>query len=177
MFLLLPEEQKNKLIKQYRLRLFFIALSALCVFVGVGFFSLLPSYFAVHSEEDNIVGLRNTVGKSISLKSDKDLEKTLSDIKQNISALKIPEKDAISIIGDIVKVRPDGVRLNDINFGSYTATSSAVSILGVSSDRPSLILFSRKLKENPKFSSVDLPISNLAKDSDINFNINIALNI
>ena len=174
MFSLLPKEQKSKLLKQYRFRLVFIIIAATIIVVGIGFFSLLPSYFVVHSEEANILTLKNNVKKSISSKSDEDLEKTLINIKQNISALGEKESDTVSILGEIVKAKPEGVHINNINFINDKISTSTITILGVSSDRPNLILFSKRLQENPRWSSVDLPISNLAKDFDINFNINIA---
>ncbi len=61
---------------------------------------------------------------------------------------------------------------------SYTVTASTTAtfiVSGVSATRESLVSYVKKLEETKSFKKVDLPISNLAKEKNIDFTINILI--
>jgi hypothetical protein len=75
-------------------------------------------------------------------------------------------------IAEAVSAKVPGVSISDFSFSLSPAT---LQITGISSDRTALVDFVSALEAEPNFSSVDLPVDNLAKDSDIPFTISITL--
>lgn len=176
MFLLVPQEQKKKLIKEYRLRLLFICLAVLCVLGSIGTLAFLPSYFFVHSEADELLLRSISIKGAINQKSDKDLEKTLLDVKQSIALLSSQDRDVRGTLDIILDAKPKGVFLTHFAYNYAPDEASTIKLNGVSSDRASLLQFSKNLKAVSEFKNVDLPIGNLAKNSEIDFNINVSGN-
>lgn len=176
MFLLIPQEQKKKLTKEYRLRLLFMCLAVLCVLGSLGTLAFLPAYFFVHSEENALLLRSTSIKGAINQKSDKDLEKTLLDVKQNIALLGTPDKDVRGTLDTILEAKPQGVSLTHFSYTYAPDEGSTILLQGISGDRGSLLQFSKNLKTIPEFKNVDLPIGNLAKNSEIDFNINISGN-
>jgi len=173
MFLLIPTEQKNKLVKQYRLRLVFLVLGLLVVLLGLGSFSLLPAYYSILEDEKVITGQVSELEKSIADKSGEDFEKSLRILKENLKVLKGEDRDITSIINFINSKVSEAVTLTKFNYKHNIETASVLEVGGMAKDRGSLLLFSKDLKGNESFSTVDLPISNLAKETNIDFIITI----
>jgi Fimbrial assembly protein (PilN) len=173
MFLLILQEQKIKLLRQYRLRLLFVVISFLVILIAYGVFTLIPAYIYIHGEEESILKSYEGLKKSITDKSDGDLEKSLQNIKENIEALKGEDANILLTVKLIVDSRPSNVRLTKLSYSYNPEDISIFEVVGVADDRASLIKFSKNLQANPIFTKVELPISNLAKDSSIDFNITI----
>ena len=66
----------------------------------------------------------------------------------------------------IEQITPRGLYL--INF-SYQASNNKVSLTGWAENRDKLLRFEKLLKETPYFGEVEAPLSNLIKQTDINF--------
>lgn len=67
---------------------------------------------------------------------------------------------------------------NDINVSQFSITSTStvvrsIDIRGVASTRTALAAFSNSLVEHEYFTEANVPIANLAKDQDINFEIKV----
>lgn len=176
MFLLIPPEQKKNLIREYHLRVMFVCVGALCVLTAIAIISFLPSYFYIHSKEESLLFSTNSVKGAIKEKSDEDLQKTLLDVKQNISLLTNEETDLYSIFSGIIEVKPISVKITHFTYVKNFGGPSSLILAGLSGDRASLLKFSKNLKAISHFENVDLPISNLAKESEIDFNINVTGN-
>ena len=68
------------------------------------------------------------------------------------------------------------VELSRIAINRTASGVSPVDLVGVAADRQSLASFRDRLLAEESVVSVDLPISNLARDKDIPFNITVVLN-
>ncbi len=179
MFNLLPESIKDVIRKEYRLRLFIIILSFI-VAVQISFLVFLfPSWlissykendFLVRSDEANraIVSLDiASTTESIRLLNEKTV---LLD-----SLLEYPK--VIPLINTLISLKTSSIRFNSINYVSEGKNNASLSIEGISDRRDSLVSFSDSLRNDPIFKEVDLPISNLAKDRNIEFNITVKIEI
>ena len=78
-----------------------------------------------------------------------------------------------SIVEDVVSHRTDGVVITSLSLSHVpnTTNQSSIAISGNALTRDNLVAFERSLEADPQFTKVVLPVSNLARDTDINFNI------
>jgi len=172
MFILLPQEHRGNLLRQYRLRLAIIALFLFSGSIFIALILLVPSYFLVKVDKNGILQEKLVVEKSINEEGDKDIEKALAELKSDILILNTVDQNPSSLISFILEKKSKGVHLNEFAY-KYFPEESTLSVSGRADSRKELIAFSKKLELNPQFKEVDLPISNLAKDSNIPFTINI----
>lgn len=173
MFTLLPQQYKNVIIKRYKKRLAVVSLILLCALVvcGIGFF--FPSLILMRSEASRLEGEFNTLQKLIASKNDEELSVTLKNLENTTSLLKTEEQRPSEIILEIVKVREtNSIEEFSLSIGQE---GSVISISGVSPSRKELLSFVKRLEAIPTVEKADLPISNLAKDLSIPFDLKIVL--
>jgi Tfp pilus assembly protein PilN len=76
-----------------------------------------------------------------------------------------------------VSLLPAGIHLNSINFSRNQIYNNNAGILiavsGIAQNRDSLASFVSALRDSGSFSSVDLPVSDLAKGDNLPFSIQI----
>jgi len=172
---LLPNTQKKALKKEYFLRLSVIFLLFLFV-AGILFFVFLsPSYF-LSTEKEKIVNIEFEKRKKSNVALDD--EDFWSDIKNSkeMIALLLPSTDTHSIKDLIVKIiskKNSGIMIDGLSMSYSKNGQHQIFIRGVSKNREFLKSFSESLKAENEFTNVDLPISNFAKISDIEFNITL----
>src|SRR3989344_3256231 len=173
MFVLLSEQNKKDLLRQYRLRITStVAFLASTIFL-ISIALLLPSYFLLNAEKVRLEGETENFSKHISKKNSEGLINTLNDIKSMV-ALVVPEETKIfSTIKTILARRPSSVLINSFRYTRGDGKESSLVLEGMAASRNSLISFSKNLKTDPLFKSVDLPISNLARESDVKFTMTI----
>ena len=75
-------------------------------------------------------------------------------------------------IAEAVSAEVPGISLTNFSF-SLSPTTREIS--GISNNRTALVNFAAALEAKPDFTSVNLPVNNLAKDTNIPFTISIAL--
>jgi hypothetical protein len=59
--------------------------------------------------------------------------------------------------------------MNSLSFTAVGTSTVEVVIRGTADTRDALVLFKRRLEQDPLISSVELPVSDLAKSKDITF--------
>lgn len=67
------------------------------------------------------------------------------------------------------------INLSEISISKTDKGIEPVLLIGEASDRQALAAFRDRLLATPQVSAVDLPISNLAKDKDIQFSITVTI--
>lgn len=88
------------------------------------------------------------------------------------STKEISLSDIITLLDEMEN---DGINLNQVYVARATAGLEPISLNGRARDRQSLASFRDSLLAHPSIQSVDFPISNLAKDRDIDFTITIIM--
>lgn len=173
MFTLLPQQYKGIIMKRYRKRLTVVSLVLLCTLVlcGIGFF--FPSLILMRSEASRLEGEFNTLQNLIASKNDEELSATLKNLENTTSLLKTLELKPSEIILEIVKIR-DANNIEEFSL-SVSPEGSSILISGMSPSRKELLFFVKRLEALPAVEKADLPISNLAKDLLIPFNLTIVL--
>lgn len=172
---LLPNAQKKVVKKEYFLRLLAVVLLFLLA-TGILFLVFIsPSYF-LSVEKGKIVNQEFEKRKksNVSL-DDEDLRLVIKNSKEMLDLL-APAANEYPITGLIMKIiskKNLGVIIEGLSMIYSKNGQYQIFVRGKSKNRELLKSFAENLKAEKEFSSVDLPISNFAKISDIDFNITL----
>ena len=172
MFALLPELHKKELYREYRLRLFTIFLCLVSAGIVIDVFLFLPSYIFVSSEKKNLIVEGEGFEKIITEKNETGIADTLSVIRAAMTVLSKEESSqTYDALLKVASLLPEGVSLTGLTYNAGIEGSSSLVLQGEADVRKNAILFTDQLKADPMFTSVVLPISDLAKDVDLTFHI------
>lgn len=175
MFNLLPENLKKAIVHEYKLRLVIVAMSFV-VLVQVSFLVFLfPSWLSSYYKGEDFTIKSDEMSTSL---SNHDVNSTTSYIKTLNSTLTLINDTLeypkiIPILESLLKERTSNIRLSGISYVVNSVTSGVLTLNGVGDSRETLVSFSKRLAQIEGFKKVDLPLSNLAKDKNIEFSINI----
>ncbi len=179
MYTLLPEEQVNNLQREYRLRVFILALLCLSGAIWIGIGSLLPSYIISVIQEKNAETQLQQVKKTTKAPMNVSVAQEVADSNAQILLVK-NSGDPVAfsgIIEDIANHRINGISLNDIEIAHNPTDAdpaqTSIAIRGTAVTRDILVTFQRALLADPEFAKVDLPISDLAKGTNISFGLSV----
>jgi len=144
----------------------------------VGSILLLPTYLLALQEEQ--VQL-NTIAK---LKHEKDIRGATaieSELKTDQLILGLLEKSlsferSSEAIGRVVIIRKD-IHLTTLSHSILSSTTASVTIQGVAPTRTSLLSFKDRLESMLPGARADLPISGLAKSTNIPFSLQVFYSI
>lgn len=173
---LLPLEQKREIEKAHRFRLatvyvFFLALTLL-----IGVVSLLPAYFITDIKEKAALEEVSILENSTESTEREQINAELLQAKELLSALTGEESRTpfYNVVEEIASYTGDSIELTNMSYvRAFGEAESTVSIGGRALTRDDLLAFTSALKEDELFNEVVLPVSSLAKDQDIEFNIEI----
>lgn len=173
MFTLLPEQQKKKLFRQYRTRLTVVFLVFLSSFFAFNIALLFPSYISLRSEKLSYENEYADLSKRIESKDKQGLTPVMNQVQSDVMLADPDRTDVYRAINLILDHTTTNISLLSLNYIRGSKSDSTLTIQGVARERSDLIMFSNNLKKELLFTSVDLPISNLAKQSDSKFNITL----
>ena len=172
MFKLLKEEEKKFLQREYKLRRLAVILVALSTTFVVGVVAIFPSYILSNTRKAEI-GERTRVLDEIGPRGDGDnLGEWLSLTNEKLIFLAPTlDKDRPSeYLKAIIDKRIAGIKIKALSIAyGDSSESTSIIVFGEARDRQTLIDFEDAIKESGHFSNVLLPVSNLARDRDIDF--------
>jgi len=173
---LLPPGQKQIVEKEYKFRLGSAYILLMSIVVVIGVVLLLPSYFFVDTRESVAESELSTLQSSSESTEREAIREELLLTKKYLGELTKDEARApLYTVIDKVSIHSD--KAINISTVSYTRVEveniSTLSVGGVAPTRDALLGFKRALEEDELFDEVVLPVSSLAKDEDIDFNIQI----
>jgi hypothetical protein len=97
----------------------------------------------------------------------------MTDILSNKGVSPILMSD---IIVKIISLKSRDIKILSISISSDSLTSGKIRVDGIANTRDALTLFDKDLKGDGLFSNVDLPVSNLIKNTDAPFSITLTYN-
>ncbi len=177
---LLPKTEKEDLKKGLKLRFAIVAMFLLSASFLIGFVMFLPSYFLAFgyfsktAPDSYFLKPENSdsINKILSLPD--EISSKLGFFQSNIHNVSVAD-----YFSKIVDNLPKGVQINSISFSknqNYNGNNGTVILVsGIAVSRDSLMSFSTLLKESGLFSDVEVPVSNLTKDENLPFSINILI--
>jgi hypothetical protein len=173
---LMPQQEKKRLVLDYRLRLACVAaifVSALAVIASIGLF---PSYVNERSKraelekelqraaaEDNAATFQNLEALTAS-------NKVLADYIEGRIAL----IQAVPLASSITE-RVFGMAGPTVTITAIDIIANTISVRGNAETRDELIAFYQRVKQDPDFKGAILPIANIAKSVNPDFTIEIPL--
>jgi hypothetical protein len=166
-FLLETDERVVK--KEYWIRLVTILFFLLGLCALIGSVLLLPSYFLTFTKQKI---LERTIGSlhTVEIQEYEVLGEVLVATQQKLSMMAESSGEEVSqVVADIILYKPAGISISAFMFEHHDR--ARLSINGIAVDRESLLAFKETLEGQEMFTSVELPVSNLAKDRDIDFSI------
>ena len=172
MFKLLTEEERRKVAHEYAIHRAIVMLLALIGVFVVGIIGLLPSYVLSNARENEALERTRIMSGSVEREDDALLQAWLEETNRKLQVLS-PTRDTdrpSDFIAKILDQRVAGIVITGFSWVKVK-DKITLSASGVASSRQSLITFGNRINALKYFSEVALPISNLAKDRDIDFQI------
>ncbi len=170
---LLPDSEKAAIHKEYRLRLFVVVLYMLLALFALAALLLSPSY--VLSMYQRRATQNAVPPASAEQKEYADLVKKLKAHKVMLGALK-PQDVPMTPTRIIEVLTKNKTSQNTITYIQYNFTppnTLSVTVRGIAKNRQSLIDLKASLEKEEGIAHVELPVSNLAKEANIQFNFEI----
>ena len=177
MFNLIPDGVKEKILKDYRGRRGVVWLFTFLLLSTMVLIFLLPSYTYVSLEEKNMRTDVEVVRNSFQLKKVDDVVEAIKETNEQLRALssaKNPIKTS-EILEKALKAKNSSIHVTEIEYIEAKTSSSTVLLKGIADKRESLREFINRLEAVEGFVKVELPVSNFAKDKNIDFSVNITL--
>lgn len=177
MFNLLPIQIKQEVKSEYSLRRLTIILVFILGLQASFLIFLFPTWLISLYNEKEVVLQSEQASQVVSeggVVQDGDIIKTLNTKLTVLN--KVLEYPKIQTYLDVIlSKKTRSISITQVSYALKDATSANMSVSGVSLSRESLVSFVKSLEETKAFKSVDLPISNLAKDKNIDFTINLVI--
>ena len=173
---LIPNEEKKKMVKDFYLRLLVVFFLVLSFSVLIAFVSILPSYFSSSIKKSLASQKLATENNSPTPNTDKDTLSAIANLNSKLTLIENAEKNKYDVskkvIDEVIAHKMPDIKIDEI-FYQNDSTGKNIRVRGIASSRERLLLFSQALQNDPAFKSVDLPISNFVKGTDISFFLNI----
>ncbi len=174
---LIPPRAKKKLVLEYWTRAVSTWLSLWSVALVAGIFILLPAYVLIGSQVE--------VHKASAAKASEKVQNYSNTSRDLVRAsqqakLVIDEtaKPAMSeFISLFESLQGEEISLTALSLGFGSEGKQLVTLAGIADNRQALATFRDQISAEEMVDSVNLPLSNLARDKDITFEIVISLNI
>ncbi|MBX4200133.1 hypothetical protein KW790_01580 [Candidatus Parcubacteria bacterium] len=174
MFKLLSPEQ-NKIVEgEYKRRRFIVFLLGLNFVLVLGVIGLFPTYALVTTRLTAVNDLISNLNHNMGTSTDADL-KAWADETNKTLALLTPVNDTdapYEFFQEIINSKSSGVHLSALSWHKDAKKVSLI-LTGVAKDRQALLDFESKLNSSSKFAPTNFPVSDLAQDKDINFQVTL----
>lgn len=174
MYKLLPEKTREKVRGEYLLRRSVVMVTALILVLVVAIVGLFPSYILSKALQKEVAERTQALG----LEPEPEAvvgESWLAGInlKLKLLAPKLDGDRPSVLLAQVIAEKGGGIKINSFSWVKGEGQSQ-LAIAGVATDRQALLAFESRLNSSGKFSAVTLPVSNLAKDRDISFELKLS---
>jgi len=175
MFNLLPKTEKGTLRREYRTRLAIVVLWLSFATFLIASFLLLPSFVLSSAKEKAAVHRFTTLSAEVERESGAKFRDKLADIQSRLKffSRKAPAAHWHELLAQLVSRKTDTISLTTVSFAGGEDGTRQVIIAGTARDRAGLRAFAKSLERVSFFEKVAVPISNYAKDTDIEFSVHI----
>lgn len=175
---LIPSAAKKKLLTEYWTRVLSVwgVLWSSALLLGVA--ALLPAYMLISMQVDIYQASADSASEKIA---------SYENVSQQLLIANNHSKDILDLerlprfseyIETIQSLEGEAIVMNSVSMQrTDEGDFGPISIKGVAVDRQSLATFRDQLLAEPWIDTVDLPLANLAQDSDISFTITVTTDV
>ncbi len=175
---LLPIQNQQTVAWERRRRILLVVLLfSVFSFVLLSLFlapSFMVAWFAVDGYTEQLAATKTLVD----LQRRQSGTEALTDLQERAGLLKdvLSQRSLTSILEDVMPRIPDGISVQQI---VYSAQGEEISVIlkGRAQTRNALISLGDALRLSPLFTHVDVPVSSLAKSTDIDFDVTLVLDV
>ncbi len=175
MYKLLPPETREKVRSEYLLRRMVVIMVAAAGVLGVGLVGLLPSYVLSEARQREVAQETLANGAKTASSTGESIA-WLQGLNLSLKVLN-PKLDQEKPSLDLMKViarKGSGVRFTNITWTVADGTTN-LTLSGSAADRQALLTLQSALNGSGEFAAVSLPVSNLAKDRNLPFELKLTL--
>lgn len=170
---LLPPQQKKNLnyeIDRRMVQFLGFWFSAVIIIFGV---LMLPAFFFISFEQSEVEHVKKVEEEAQKAAHTSELEEKIrgtNALLDIILAREYKKKDVASFLGEILSGAPAGVSVTLI---VHEPLKNHVNISGAADTRGALLKFVDFLKKAPEIKNVSSPVSNIIRQQNINFSLEI----
>lgn len=169
---LLPKEYIQRANYERLSRFFTILHIYVASVITIGTVLLLPSYFFLTYEEEGVRSQIEVAKKGVEVQRVEEVESKIRKINEKFALVATHPFPPVPEYLDTITGRiPEGVTLTSF---AYAKDEQAIKLVGKALERDQFLQFLDNLKTEKTFLSIDSPISNLLKESDLTFTITIS---
>lgn len=170
---LLPQSEKKKLLREYRLRLAVIVLWGMLMLEIIAFGLFVPSYLAISSSTSALSVVLEDI-QSHAPDGSNETKRHLNLINQEIASLKVggasTELFPSQLLTELLAVKSSGIAITGFSY-ARAGTSVTVQLNGNAATREDLIAYRSALTSNVHFSDPKYAQSYITKKTDIDFTL------
>jgi uncharacterized membrane protein len=174
---LIPKEEKKKMTIDfyYKILVLFFVMAGLSALVAL--VAILPAYF-LSSMKYSLANakLETQKGEPLPQEGEQTIA-AIKDINNKLSLVENAEKNkfplSVKVINAVLLEKISNIEITEISYENNSVSGKKISITGTAPSREVLLLFREALENSSSFKSVDLPISNFVKGSNIQFYLNL----
>ncbi len=177
MFNILPDNLKQKIKAEYKLRFITVILVFIFLLQTLSVLFMLPSLFISRQREQDAELQKESYNKLALSNGAAPIASIITDTNKKLNILetlmRYPEFSPL--MTSIISRKTNTIQLNEFAYTSNSASTSSMVLGGTAASRDALVSFVKSLQEADIFTTVDLPISNLTKEKDIDFRVNLRI--
>ncbi len=172
---LIPPSAKKGVVREYWLRSVSVWFYIWAAALWGGVLIMVPAYVLINSQVTVYQESAKTASEKVA--NFEDVSKGLTASSQQ--AEKLISGFNQSLVSERMKtlraLENPGITLSEVTIGRTDEAYEPIQVIGAAENRQALAAFRDRLLAEPDVASVDLPISNLAKDKDIQFSLKVVL--
>jgi hypothetical protein len=168
---LLPEERRKKIERERWVRMTSVGTVFFLTLILLSIVSLVPSLLLSKSKGEDAERQVGLVQEFIRLQEEGGITQEVENIQNQLALLEneLNEAAAARSIISLSEEISSGVILESIRFERLDNKKAHIVVSGFAQTRDDLLLFAKSVEQEPAFVGIDLPVSNLAKSTDISF--------
>ncbi len=168
---LIPASAKKSLIQEYWVRVVSVWFLLWAVTFFIGIFSMVPSYVLLDSQVSAYKDSAESASEKIANYKKVSDELTRSGKLATIMKENFALGYTFDYVALVRNLEHSGITISEISIERTDKGIAPIRISGIAKDRQALAAFKDRALAEELITAVDLPISNLAKDRDIPFEI------
>ena len=175
MFNLLPQSEKNHIRREYRKRLALVALWFTFASALVFSILLIPALLLSSERERAAIGREAALSKTTLAREGAEFDRALRSTGTQLQLLSSepPTSYLYSALDTVVSKKSARVHIASVAVSYGTGGDMFIQIGGRAETRSALVQFSRAFEQSGRFQKVELPPSNLAKDTKMHFSLTL----
>lgn len=172
---LIPPKAKKGVVREYWLRVVSVWFYTWSAALLGGVLIMVPAYVLINSQVSVYEASAKTASEKVANFEDVSKSLTVSSLQAGKLITGFRQSLISERIATLRSLEKPGVTISEFTIGRTDEAYEPIQVTGTAENRQALAAFRDRLLALSDVASVDLPISNLAKDRDIQFTLTVSL--